>query len=117
MANCPVSGNCQIEGVVYRATVEHTKGQENVCISSTEGTFKKGFYNHRSSFKISRYRSNMKRAGYEWSVKEKNIKSCNIKWDILRKDGQFNIGNKMCKLCQEEKLAIMLYPEQHKLLN
>lgn len=41
-------------------------------------------------------------------------------WEMkknISKDPCISIGNKMFKLCQDEKLAIILCPDQYKLLN
>lgn len=59
----------------------------------------------------------MKLASYVWEVEGKNNESLNIKWDILKKTCLCNIRIRICKLYQEEKLVIMMYPEQNKLLN
>lgn len=34
------------------------------------------------------------------------------KGDVMRKTRPFNIDDKMCKLYQDKKVALMLYPEQ-----
>lgn len=47
------------------------KDQEKMYIGSTEGMFKKRYYNYKSSFNLARYRNNTKLAGYVWKVKEK----------------------------------------------
>lgn len=45
--NCPLNGNCLVEGLVYRADVESIKSQEKVYIGASEGTFKKRYYNQK----------------------------------------------------------------------
>lgn len=52
VANCPLTDNCLMEGLVYRAKVKSIKGKEKLYMSSTGGTFKTWRYNHESSFKL-----------------------------------------------------------------
>lgn len=54
--NCPLDGDCTTEGVVYKAEVVNEKGQNNVYFGCAKGSFKKWWYNHRSSFKIESYK-------------------------------------------------------------
>lgn len=50
-------------------------------------------------------------------IEEKTNKSSVVKWDVLRKSDAIFLENKMCKLSPKKNLGIMLYPENHNLLN
>lgn len=90
---------------------------EKVYIGPTEGTFKKRCYNHKDFFKLERYRNSTKLPSYICKVNEKitKVPLCNRKKQ--RNNCLFNIGYKMCKLSQVEKLVIIFYSEKYKLLN
>jgi len=48
--NCPVNNKCNLENVVYKATVENKDKKKAIYIGSTTTTFKKRFSNHKKSF-------------------------------------------------------------------
>ena len=50
--DCPVSGRCLSESVIYQATVNTNNGKpEQTYIGLTANTFKTRFNNHKASFK------------------------------------------------------------------
>lgn len=59
-----------MEGLVYKAVVGFIKGQENVYIDSSEGTFKARYYIYKSSFKQPGNKYNTKYGSNIWEMKE-----------------------------------------------
>ena len=56
---CPPNGLCQIENIVYEATItcnEQTYS-ENILIGIAETTFKKRYSNHKRSFNLPAYKN------------------------------------------------------------
>ena len=56
---CPLNVNCQIENIVYEATItcnEQTYG-ENIYIGIAETTFKKRYSNHKRSFNLAAHKN------------------------------------------------------------
>ena len=52
---CPLNGNCQVENIVYEATITWNERAycENIYIGIAETTFKKRYSNHKRSFDLS----------------------------------------------------------------
>lgn len=113
-SNYLLDGVCKTEGVIYKAEIKDVNSQSNVHAGCTEGNFRKRWDNHKSSFKIESHRNCTRLASHVWELTEKNNKSLNISWGILRKARPYS---DVCRLCQEEKLAIITYPDQRNLLN
>lgn len=86
-------------------------------LGCTEGGFIKWCYKFRSSFKLEGYKHYTKLASHVLKLKKKHGKRTNICWSMLIKAKTYSIGNIMYRLCQERKLALMLYPEHRNLLN
>ena len=56
---CPLNGNCQVENIVYEATItcnEQTYGK-NIYIGIAETTFKKRYRNHKRSLNLAAYKN------------------------------------------------------------
>ena len=47
---CPLSGNCLIDNIIYKATVHTAQGPPQSYIGLCETDFKRRFNNHKSSF-------------------------------------------------------------------
>ena len=115
---CPLAGRCQYECVVYKVEVHSQKPcDKRVYIGSTQGPFKKRYYNHKSSFTHERYRHSTSLSNYIWDVKKKQDIDPILKWEIIKKCHKYRAGNKYCLLCMEEKLAIASYDNSRELLN
>ena len=80
---CPMSGNCLKESVVYRATVsteDHHPPQTYVGL--TENSFKTRYSNHKSSFANANKRNNTELSKYIWYLKENLTKSRGGFWNM-----------------------------------
>ena len=99
---CPLEGSCLSESLVY--------------IRMTEGTFKKRFYNHASSFRLEKYKTSTKLSEKVWLLKEQGL-DYDISWRVLRRGKPYINGQKNCDLCTSEKLEILLRAPDPRLLN
>ena len=52
-----------------------------------------------------------------WNCKDKIRQTPEISWKIVKSAPAYTNTSKRCVLCQEEKMAIITYPDQAKLLN
>ena len=107
---CPLNGNCQVEKIVYEATItcnERTYG-EKIDIGIAETTFKKRYSNHKRSFNLSAYKNDTELLNKLWKIKRRNSVP-QIKWKILRKCSYFNRSSLRCNLCLNEKPEIALF--------
>ena len=97
---CPMQGKCCTEGIVYKATLPDNK----VYIGNTGDTFKKRFYNHKSSFQNERYKNSTTLSTYVW---ENQITPTDIHWSIVVNAEPYKVGQNTCSLCLAEKFEIL----------
>lgn len=100
--NCPLSRECQAEGIVYSAEVSDGTGFKRTYIGYTEGPFKKSFYKHTTSFRLESHRSDTKLADCIWRLRELNGRNPCVKWGIIKKVKPGRIRGNCCRLCQGE---------------
>ena len=106
-ATCPASGECQLDDVIYEATVKNTADNDDrKYIGLTATTFKVRYGNHKSDFKISERRTSSKLAGYIWKLKDKSI-GYDVKFRIKERAPSYTPISERCLLCLTEKLRIM----------
>ena len=107
---CPLSGNCLKESVVYQATVsteDHNPPQTYVGL--TENSFKTRYSNHKSSFSHANKRHNTELSNYIWSLKDK-LTTFKVTWRILKHAASYNPTSNRCNLCLWEKYFIICKP-------
>ena len=102
---CPLSGECLTQCIVYKATVT-TGRTEKYYYGSTEGTFKKRWTTHNTSFKNVSYEHSTALSTFIWSLKDEG-KEYDIQWEISKKSTPYKCGGRSCNLCLEEKLYIL----------
>ena len=106
--SCPLDGKCLTKCAVYKATVTETdtKKQETY-IGLTENEVKTRFNPHKSSFKLEHKRTTTTLSDHIWKLKKKNT-DFNIKWEIIKNVKPYAPGEKICKLCLQEKFSILI---------
>ena len=108
---CPLSGICQIEGVVYQATVtREDNGEEKTYVGLTESTFKIRYHNHASSFRNPKRKHATELSKYIWNLKESDVRY-STKWKIIKQCRPYFNKTKRCNLCLYEKFIIICHPE------
>ena len=113
-AECPLEGKCQgaaATTVVYKATVE-TNTDTKTYIGSTEGTFKKRYYGHKSDFKHEAKRNSTTLSHYIWDCKDRG-ETPKVKWEIVKKCNRYRCGTRKCDVCLAEKLEILKERGRH----
>ena len=111
---CPLSGQCLSESVVYRADVK-TDGSDKIYVGLTERPFKSRYADHTNSFDKRKYMSKTELSKCIWTLKDKEV-DFDIKWDIIVKSAPYICGSRKCDLCLSEKL-IIARADPGKLLN
>ena len=61
---------------------------------------------HKSSFKLEHKTTSTTLSDDVWKLKNKNI-NFNIKWEVVKRVKPFAPGDKVCKLCLQEKLSML----------
>ena len=113
---CPLSNECLSQNIVYKSTVTTIPDDsEKDYLGNTSGKWKNRRAVHRQDFNHRGFSKRTELAKHIWSVKDSG-KTYSLKWDIYKKVRGRKVGG-ACKLCMTEKLAILDYPEQDRLLN
>ena len=114
--DCPLGGKCLTGNIVYEATVtsqpdEVTKNYVGLCSTP----FKDRLGVHKQHMRNRLHRTKCKLADYVWDLKDSG-KTYKVEWKILKEVRGRLIGG-ACRLCTTEKLQILEYPNQDRLLN
>ena len=121
--SCPLGGKCTTQSVIYKAEV-HTNISPNInttnppmktYIGATENEWKSRYNMHKSSFKHKHLEHTTSLSRYIWSLKDSNT-PYELKWDILKPAPTYSKEARTCRLCIEEKTAI-LFGDKGTLLN
>lgn len=108
--NCPMSGNCLSQNIIYQATVEREDNRPaETYIGLTASTFKTRYSNHTASFNHANKRTSTELSKYIWELKSSNIQY-NIKWRTVLHASPYSNTTKRCNLCLWEKFFIIYHP-------
>ena len=66
---CPLGGRCQVDSVVYKATVTTDNNETNTYTGLTSDTFKKRWYKHRETFEKQDHANPTTLSTYIWDLK------------------------------------------------
>ena len=133
--SCPLGGKCTTQSVIYKAEVHTNISQNNTTnpsrpdtdstslsshkiktyIGATENEWKSRYNMHKSSFKHKHLEHTTSLSRYIWSLKDSNT-PYELKWDILKPAPTYSKEARTCRLCIEEKTAIM-FGDKGTLLN
>ena len=114
---CPLNGNCLQPSVIYQATAKIKNKPEKVYLGLTEGPWKQRNYRHKFSFNNKKYAHCTALSKYVWDCKDKLKQTPEISWKIIKSAPAYTNTSKRGILCLEEKMSIITYPNQEKLLN
>lgn len=106
--DCPLSGKCLQNNVVYQAAVTDETGTIESYVGLATN-FKDRYRNHTSSFNNNHKRHETELSKHIWSLKDRNV-GYQIKWRILRRCAPYNSRSKRCNLCLYEKFIIICKP-------
>ena len=81
------------------------------------GELKSRLYNHKLSFKHKRYSNKTALSSYKWHLKSVSSETRYLRLSLLRYVPTCSNISKKCLLCWYEKLKIVTYQNQKKLLN
>ena len=105
--NCPVGGRCQVDCVIYEATItENQSGKKETYTGVTERPFKKRLYEHTTDMNKTGNRSNTSLSSHIWSLKDRGIDHT-ITWKLKDRSTKFNPTTKKCRICLKEKFHIL----------
>ena len=106
--DCPMHGNCQIQSIVYKASVTETgQVERNEYLGLTEMTFKKRYDGHMTSMSNERMEKSTELSKLMiWDMKRKNAGN-SISWSVVAQTPAYSNASKPCPLCLREKLEIL----------
>ena len=111
-----MDGKCQTMDAVYDCPVTSSEPQK-IYFGLAEGRWKQRYYNLKKSFNHKQYSHETTLSSYVWHLKETLDVTRNLKWSVVRRATPYSNISKKCLLCLYEKLVIITYPRQHKLLS
>ena len=114
---CPLNGKYLQPSAIDQATIKSKEDPEKIYIGLTERPWKQRSYSHKLSFTNRKYTHSTALSKYLWDLKDKDQDTPEISWKIKESAPAYNNNSKRCILCLEEKMAIITFPEQQKLLN
>ena len=107
MNSCPLEGKCLTRCVVYKARVtETTSNNQETYVGPTVNEFKTRCKLHNLSFKLEHKRTSTTLSDHVWKFKKKKHR-LQYQMRIRQKVKRFASGEKLCKLCLQEKLSIL----------
>ena len=112
----PMDGKWQIMDANYDFRVTSANPQK-IFFEFAEGKWEKRYYYHKKSFKHQRYSHETILSSYVCHLKGILGVTPNLKWSVVRCTATYSNITKMCLSCVYEKLVIITYPRQCKLLN
>ena len=115
--NCPLNGQCLAESIVYRADITATGQEPKYYLGASSGKFKLRFGNHKKSLTHVRYKDDTAMSSHVWDLRDKGADNIIINWSIVRRVPTCKPGDKECRLCLAEKLAILLHSRDLHCLN
>ena len=70
--DCPLSNQCQITNIIYKAKITSNLGNcnEKIFYGISEGTFKQRYGNHKKSFNHEKHRTDTELLKEYWRLKE-----------------------------------------------
>ena len=108
---CPVQGECQTSGLVYRATVTTGENTTFKYVGLTEGTFKERHRKHLSNFRTRNRKNKTTLSEKIWDLEDRSI-DFEIKWEILQRAKPYQPGSEDCHLCLTEVYYILFKPQE-----
>ena len=91
---------------------------KKVYLGLAEGECKKQrYYNHTQSFWNENYLNSTNLSSYVWKIKKTKKETPTLVWEIIRTSPPYTNITKRRSLCLQEKLAILMYPNQSEFLN
>ena len=107
---CPLSGKCLTDNIIYQATVSTDDGKEETYVGLSSNTFKIRHANHKKSFKLFKYKNETTLSSYVWKIRSEG-KTFSINWKILKRAKPFTPVSGFCSLCTSEKYQIIFKPD------
>ena len=104
--NCPMDGQCQVDHVVYGATVIDSSANKSTYTGLTRGTFKKRWYKHNSDFNSEKYQHSTTLSTHIWDLKSAG-QDYQISWKVIDRGAEYNPVTRRCRLCLKEKYHIL----------
>ena len=111
--------NCLQPSVIYQATAKIKNKPESLLslLRTYRRTMGEGNYEHKFLFNNKKYAHSTALSKNVWDCKDNVKQTPEISWKIIISAPAYTNTSKRCTLCMEEKMAIITYPNQEKLLN
>ena len=115
---CPLQGNCQVDKVIYKATIMPENKPEDkkhyIGLASTE--FKARLANHKQTFDKPLKKSDTALSIEFWRLDGLKLKP-QVTWEIIARASTPRSLTENCQLCTRERLEILRCRDSRSLLN
>ena len=115
---CPLQGNCQVDKVIYKATIMPENKPEDkkhyIGLASTE--FKARLANHKQTFDKPLKKSDTALSIEFWRLDGLKLKP-QVTWEIIARASTPRSLTENCQLCTRERLEILRFRDSRSLLN
>ena len=108
---CPVQGQCQSTGAVYKATVTTNQNSTFKYIGLTEGKFIDRYRQHKSNFRTRNKKNKTNLSEKIWKLEDEGV-DFQLRWEILQRAKPYQSGSEDCQLCLAEIFYIVFQPEE-----
>ena len=111
-----MGSKCQTVDALYDCGATSSEPRK-IYFRLAEEKWKKRYYNHKKSFNHKKYLYETTASSYVWHMKKSLEETPNLKWSVARGTTPYSNTSKKSFLCKYEKLVIISYSRQYKLLN
>ena len=106
---CPLEGKCNAESIVYKADLEDKGNVSHTYIGMTAEKFRLRYAKHTQSFRNTKYANETKLSKKVWEQMDSGHPCPVVGFSIYKHSRAYRAGNRVCQLCMDEKLSILLF--------
>ena len=111
-----MQSKCCTESSHYKCVAKSNNIPPKIYFGTSEGNWRTLYYYHAKAFRNLKYYKETTSSWFLWDSKNKNIPVLELLWSIEKKVLAYSNISKSCLLCLYDKIAIITFRNQDKLL-
>ena len=113
-SQCSLQQRCLSNNILYQANISPLgeNSDAKVYYGLCKTAFKLRYANHKKLFSHRNHKSDTGLSNNFWRIKD-NKHNTNVTWEILTRHQAYNTSSKICSLCLNEKLKIVLHRDNN----
>ena len=84
----------------------NNKRNKRYTLGRRKGILRLGTITIKKGFSHEKYKHSTVLSSYVWELKDNKGVDPIMKWEVIKKCHKYRVGDRICQLCMEEKLAI-----------